>query len=113
MRPDLENIDHVANVPAKQPKPAILIVAPADRTRYPNRSAKRQNLDVEHIAVDALCFEQMQRDLAPDFETALRIVYFGQAHHGMHEHRETFGAYAAVPRLPGARYLIAPQHANR
>src|SRR5262249_54148203 len=59
-----------------------------------------QNLDVEHVAVDALPAEQVPRHrTAEEFETTLRVVNIPQAEQQVHYEGERLRAETTMPRL--------------
>src|ERR1051326_5909937 len=100
---DGENIAHVANVSVQQFEAAVSIVVPADGhflDAEPEAMGQRQDLHVEHVAIDLLQLEELEGDLPlEEFETALAVVHAGKADHQLHEIMKALGADLAVPRL--------------
>src|SRR5258705_1849792 len=94
-KPDSKNVCGVTEVSTEQLQPAVSIVAPNDGNLFDaitKADRKRQNLDIEHISVDALKLEQTQRNVSgKEFEAALGIADAGQTYDGLHEVVETLG----------------------
>src|SRR5450759_2827411 len=103
LQPDPENVAHVAQVAAHQIQPAVGVVAPTDRqlldpVAQPPRN--RQNLHVEHVAVDLLAAEQLLgHRVLEELEPALRVLYAREADHRLHEPVESHRPDAPVERL--------------
>src|ERR1043165_1208078 len=103
LEPDPENIAHVAQVARDQLQAAVRIVAPRNRhllDAVPEAPCDRQNLHIEHVAIDLLPPEELLRGLArEEFEPALRILNSRQPHHGVHENRKSLRSDLPVERL--------------
>src|SRR6185295_15214484 len=100
LQPDPENVAHVAQVAAHQIEPAVGVIAPADRQLLdPVAEAPRdrQNLHVEHVAVNLLAAEQLFRHrVLEKLEAALRVLYAAQSDYGLHKEMESDGTHAPV-----------------
>src|ERR1019366_9446547 len=103
LQPDPENVAHVMQVAAHQVEPAVGIVAPADgQLLNPVAEAprNRQNLHVEHVAVDLLPPEQLLgHRVLEELEPALRVLDAREADYRMHKPAESHAPDAAVKRL--------------
>src|ERR1043166_1577220 len=87
LEPDPENIAHVAQVARDQLQAAVRIVAPRNRhllDAVSEAPRDRQNLHVEHVAIDLLAPEELLRGVAREkFEPALRVLNSPHPHHGV------------------------------
>src|SRR5262249_1130495 len=101
--PNGKHVEQVPPVPGDEPEPAVAVVAPAHADLLdPVAAAPRQvqDLDVEHVAVDALAAEQIAGEVALEaLEPALGGGNVVEPEEGADEDAERRGAEPAVERL--------------